>query len=314
MKIKRLSVLLFTVILSLILVACSEDSANESSDTSSDGEDKPTVIVGSKDNTENQIMAEMYAQILEDMGIKVERNLFLGGTLPTYEALKAGELSIYPEFTGTALTVIFEQPVERDQEKVINYVREEFSKIGFAYLEPASENSTYGFAMKKELADELGIETIGDLARNAKDLVLSFPQEFDLREDGLIGLQKLYADEGGFEFKKQFQIDYNLRYQPLLEGESDVTVVIGTDGQIAGYDLKLLEDETSFFPIYNVAPLIRQEILDAYPEIEDRLNELAPLLTDEAVQELNWQVDGDPKREVEEVATEFLEKHNLLRN
>jgi osmoprotectant transport system substrate-binding protein len=305
MKLNKLLIMIISLIVGLMLTACSSDSS---------GDGKPTVIIGSKDNTENQLMGEMYAQILEDEGIKVERNLFLGGTTPTYEALKKGDISIYPEYTGTALTVMFEQPVERDQEKVLKYVREEFKKLGLAYLEPASENSTYGLAMKKELAEELGIETYADLAEHSKDLIFSYPQEFDLREDGLIGLQKLYADKGGFEFKKQFQIDYNLRYQPLLEGESDVTVVIGTDGQIKGYDLKLLKDETNFFPVYNVAPLVRQDILDAYPEIEDRLNELAPFLTDEAVQKMNWEIDGDPKREVEEVATEFLKEHNLLKN
>lgn len=305
MKFKKLILILITVMMISVLAACSSKSGNS---------DQPTVIVGSKDNTENQLMGEMYAQILEDEGIKVERKLFLGGTNPTYEALKKGDLSIYPEYTGTALTVMFQQPVERDQEKVLNYVREEFKKIGLAYLEPAAHNSTYGFAMKKDLAAQLGIETFSDLADNAKSLILSFPQEFDLREDGLLGLQKLYADQGGFTFKKQFQIDYNLRYQPLLEDESDVTVVIGTDGQISGYDLKLLADEQSFFPAYNVAPLIREDILKAYPSIQQRLDELAPLLTDAAVQQMNWQIDGDAKEEVEDVATAFLKEHNLLKN
>lgn len=307
MKFRKLLLPLLTILALSVLAACSSGSG------SGDG-DKPVVTVGSKDNTENQIMGEMYALLLEDEGIEVKRNLFLGGTNPTYEALKKGDLSIYPEYTGTALTVMFQQPVERDQEKVLNYVREEFKKIGLEYLDPAAHNSTYGFAMKKELAEELGIETFADLADNSKDLVLSFPQEFDLREDGLIGLQKLYADRGAFKFKNQYQIDYNLRYQPLLEDQSDVTVVIGTDGQINGYDLKLIEDETGFFPVYNVAPLIREDILTAYPTIADRLNELAPLLTDEAVQELNWKVDGDEKLEVEDVARDFLEKNNLLKN
>lgn len=309
MKLKKWMMFVLVFALIGVLAACSSDSADGDG-----GKDKPVVIIGSKDNTENQLMGEMYAQILEDEGIKVKRNLFLGGTNPTYEALKKGDLSIYPEYTGTALTVMFQQPVERDQEKVLKYVREEFKKIGLEYLDPAAQNSTYSFAMKKDLANKLGIETYADLADNSKDLILSFPQEFDLREDGLIGLKKLYADRGNFEFKKQFQIDYNLRYQPLLNDESDVTVVIGTDGQISGYDLKLLEDETAFFPVYNVAPLMRSDILEAYPEIANRLNELAPFLTDEAVQEMNWKIDGDEKQEVEDVAREFLEKNKLLKN
>jgi len=134
-----------------------------------------------------------------------------------------------------------------------------------------------------------------------------------VREDGLPGLQKVFADKGGFKFKKQFQIDYSLRYKPLENDEADVTVSVGTDGQIAGMGLQLLIDDVGFFPVYNVAPLIRKEVLDAHPEIKDRLNALAILLTDAAVQELNWKVDGPEKKEIEEVAKQFLIENNLIK-
>lgn len=272
------------------------------------------LTVGSKDNTENHLIGEMYALLLEDAGFKVKRQLSLGGTAPTYEALKKGDLDLYPEYTGTGLTVMLEQKEpEKDPQKALEKVREGFKQWNLEWLDPASENATYGFAMKKETAEKYGIQTFSDLAARSQDLVLSYPQEFDVREDGLPGLQKIFKDKGGFRFKKQFQIDYSLRYKPLENNESDVTVSVGTDGQIAGMGLVQLQDDVGFFPVYNVAPLIRKEKLDAAPEIKDKLNALAPLLTDAAVQSLNWQVDGPDKKEIEEVARQFLIDNKLIK-
>jgi len=271
------------------------------------------MTVGSKDNTENHLIGEMYALILEDMGVKVERQLSLGGTAPTFEALKKGDLDLYPEYTGTGLTVMLEQKEpEKDPQVALEKVRAGFEQWDLVWLEPASENATYGFAMKKETAEKYGIRTFTDLAKHSQELVLAYPQEFDVREDGLPGLQKIFKDQGGFAFKKQFQIDYSLRYKPLETDEADVTVSVGTDGQIAGMGLQLLQDDVGFFPVYNVAPLIRKEKLEAKPDIEDRLNALAPLLTDAAVQELNWKVDGPDKQEIEDVAKQFLLEHGLI--
>lgn len=286
------------------LAACGNDDSGS----------KLTITVGSKDNTENHLIGEMYALIFEDMGIKVKRQLSLGGTAPTFEALKKGDLDIYPEYTGTGLGVMLEQPEpEKDPVVALQKVREGFKQWNLEWLEPASENATYGFAMKKETAEKYGIKTYTDLAAHSHELVLSYPQEFDVREDGLPGLQKVFADQGGFVFKKQFQIDYSLRYKPLENNESDVTVSVGTDGQIAGMGLQLLVDDVGFFPVYNVAPLIRKETLDAEPAIKDKLNALAPLLTDAAVQELNWKVDGPDKQEIEDVAKQFLIDNKLIK-
>ncbi|WP_276357603.1 glycine betaine ABC transporter substrate-binding protein [Cohnella caldifontis] len=300
--------LLAVVTLAGSLAACGDKAGGNG------GKSDLTMTVGSKDNTENHLIGEMYALLLEDMGIKVKRQLSLGGTAPTYEALKKGDLDIYPEYTGTGLTVMMEQKEpEKDPAKALEKVREGFKQWNLEWLDPASENATYGFAMKKETADKYGIKTFTDLAAHSSELVLSYPQEFDVREDGLPGLQKIFADKGGFKFKKQFQIDYSLRYKPLENNESDVTVSVGTDGQIAGMGLQLLKDDVGFFPVYNVAPLIRKEKLDAAPEIKDKLNALAPLLTDAAVQTLNWKVDGPDKAEIEDVAKQFLIDNKLIK-
>jgi osmoprotectant transport system substrate-binding protein len=296
--------LLVIMALATALTACGNDKGSKSD---------LTMTVGSKDNTENHLIGEMYALIFEDMGIKVKRQLSLGGTAPTFEALKKGDLDIYPEYTGTGLGVMLEQTEpEKDSAKALERVREGFKQWNMEWLEPASENATYGFAMTKETADKYGIKTYTDLAKYSKELVLSYPQEFDVREDGIPGLQKVFADQGGFKFKKQFQIDYSLRYKPLENNESDVTVSVGTDGQIAGMGLQLLQDDVGFFPVYNVAPLIRKEKLDAEPKIKEKLNALAPLLTDAAVQTMNWKVDGPEKAEIEDVAKQFLIDNKLI--
>jgi osmoprotectant transport system substrate-binding protein len=304
MKARSWASLILAGVLAASLAACGKDNSGS----------KLTVTVGSKDNTENHLIGEMYALILEDMGIKVNRQLSLGGTAPTFEALKKGDLDLYPEYTGTGLGVMLGQKEpEKDPQAALQKVREGFKQWDLEWLEPASENATYGFAMKEEVAEKFGIKTYTDLAEHSSEFVLSYPQEFDVREDGLPGLQKVFADKGGFVFKKQFQIDYSLRYKPLENDESDVTVSVGTDGQIAGMGLRLLQDDVGFFPVYNVAPLIRKAVLDAEPAIKDRLNALAPLLTDAAVQELNWKVDGPEKKEIEDVAKQFLIDNKLIK-
>lgn len=305
MKVRKWVALLACLTMVFVLAACGGSGGKGSSEF--------TMTVGSKDNTENHLLGEMYALILEDMGIKVKRQLSLGGTAPTFEAIKKGDIDLYPEYTGTGLLVMLEQTEpERDPVKALEKVREGFKQWDLEWLEPASENATYGFAMKEEKAEQYGIVTYTDLAEHSHELVLAYPQEFDVREDGLPGLQKAFKDKGGFVFKKQFQIDYSLRYKPLENDEADVTVAVGTDGQIAGLGLRLLKDDIGFFPVYNAAPLIRKEKLDAKPEIADRLNELAPLLTDEVMQRLNWMVDGPEKREIEDVAKEFLIENGLI--
>jgi osmoprotectant transport system substrate-binding protein len=314
MKKHILALSVLAISTSTVLAGCGSGASKEASagGTATKKTDL-AMTVGSKDNTENHLIGEMYAEIFEDMGMKVTRKLSLGGTAPTFEALKKGDLDIYPEYTGTGLTVMLKQPVEKDQKKVEQTLSDGFKQWNLEWLESAPENATYGFATKKETADKYKLESISDLAAHSSELTLSYPQEFDVRDDSLPGLQKAYKDKGGFKFKKQFQIDYSLRYNPLKEGQSDVTVSVGTDGQISGMGLKLLKDDISFFPIYHVAPLIRKEKLDKEPAIKERLNKLSKLLTDEAVQKMNWQVDGPDKKEIEAVAKAFLKENKLIK-
>jgi osmoprotectant transport system substrate-binding protein len=282
------------------------------------------VVIGSKNFTEQLILGEMYAQRLEAIGIPVSTSLNLGGTAVAHEALVAGEISLYPEYTGTGLTVILEIPIasvqgtpeaaasstagtidERVYQLVADGYREEFDLV---WLEETPFNNTQALAVKRAFAEEQGISTISELAEIAGDLTIVAPSDFVERPDGLQGLQDAYS----MEFGDVLSVEPGIRYQALQEDQAEVVLAFGTDGQVAGYDLVLLEDDRGLWPPYHVAPVVRQDVLDAYPELADALNEIAPLLTDEVMSALNWRVDGDAREEPAEVAQSFLEENGLL--
>ncbi|MGF1576929.1 MAG: glycine betaine ABC transporter substrate-binding protein, partial [Cyanophyceae cyanobacterium] len=182
---------------------------------------------------------------------------------------------------------------------------EEFDLI---WLDPAPMNNTQALAMTTEGAAEYGIATISEMAEQASELVMIGPPEFQVREDGLPGIQAAY---GNFRLKEYKSVDPGLRYQGLVNGEADVVVAFGTDGEISAFDLVLLEDDQNLFPPYQIAPVVRQEALDEHPEIAEALNALAPELTDSVMQRLNFEVSGN-QREPEDVAREFLVEVGLL--
>ena len=287
----------------LILSACSPSPSADSAGT---------VIVGSKDFTEQFIVAEMYAQLLEKEGFTVERKLNLGGTPIAHEAMMNGDIDLYPEYTSTGLLTMLKLDPIQDAQEIYTTVKSGYEQqYNLTWLTPSPFNDTQALAMTKEVAAQYGIQTYSDLSQKASELVLGGPAEFLEREDGLKGLQQAY---GGFEFKEVKQLGTgSLRYQALLEGQVDVVVAFGTDGAIKGNDLLLLVDDLVFYPIYNVAPVIRQDTLEKYPQIEKILNDFAPLLTDDIMSGLNWQVDGPEGKEPADVARAFLLEKGLVK-
>jgi osmoprotectant transport system substrate-binding protein len=278
------------------------------------------VRIGSKNFTEQLILGEMYAQLLEQAGIPVETSLNLGGTAVAHAALVGGDISLYPEYTGTALTEVLEIPIESVQatpvaadasidqivyETVAQRYADEFDLV---WLDQVPFNNTQALAVKRAFADERGIATISELAEIAGELTIVAPSDFVDRADGLQGLQNFYD----LEFGDVLGVEPGIRYQALEEDQAQVVLAFGTDGQVAGLDLVLLEDDRGLWPPYHVAPVVRQDALDAYPALAETLNAVAPLLTDEAMAALNWQVDGPEKLEPEEVARTFLEENGLL--
>ncbi len=289
--------LALTLLLTSALTACSPAAS------------QPTIRVASKDFTEQFILGEMYAQLLEANGFKVERKLNLGGTPVAQAALVNDEIDLYPEYTGTGLLTVLKMPVDTDPTSVYNTVRTEYeSQFKLVWLDPAPMNNTQALAMKRDRAEALGIVTISDMVAHAGELVMVGPPEFQEREDGIVGLKATYGD---FTLKEYKSVDFGLRYQALNDGQADVTVAFGTDGEIAAYDLVLLKDDKGLWPPYQVAPVIRQDTLTENPQIADILNGLAPKLTDAVMQQLNYEVSGN-QREPADVAKEFLTQEGLL--
>lgn len=294
----RMTVLALTLsVLVGIIAACGGTAA------------KP-VRVASKDFTEEFIVGNMYALLLENNGIPVERKLNLGGTPVLQQALVSDQVDIYPEYTGTGLLTVLKLPSSTDRTAVYNSVRDGYkTQFNLAWLTPAPMNNTQALAMKKDVAAAKGIVTISDMAAKASELTMIGPPEFEQREDGLPGISKAY---GNFKLKAYIPVDPGLRYEGLVNGQADVVVAFGTDGQIAAYDLVLLTDDKGLFPPYQIAPVVRQQAIDANPKMVEVLNKLAPLLTDATMQKLNFEVDGN-KREPADVAKEFLQQNGLIK-
>lgn len=275
-----------------------------------DGGTDGAIKVGSKDFTEQFILGEMYALVLEDNGLKVERKLNLGGTPVAQAGLQSGQIDLYPEYTGTALLTVLKEPANSDRTQVYKTVADSYKqKFNLVWLEPAPMNNTQALVMTPAGSKKYGIKTISQLAAKANQLTMIGPPEFEAREDGLPGLKKAYGD---FQLKKFIPADPGLRYKTLSSGQADVAVAFGTDGEISANNLVVLEDDKRFFPPYQVAPVVRQEILEKNPGIRDALNTLSPKLTTETMQRLNYEVSGK-QREPAEVAREFLTTEGLLK-
>lgn len=271
-----------------------------------------TIKVGSKDFTEEFILAEMYALLLEDAGFKVERKFNLGGTPIVHAAMLKGDIDLYPEYTSTGLLEVLKKPALKDTNKILQTLRDEYrAKFKLTWLTPAPFNDTQALATTKQVSQKYGIKTYSQLAAKAPQLRLGGPAEFAERSDGIKGLQKAY---GGFKFKEFKQLGTGgLRYQALTSGQVEVVVAFGTDGQISGLGLVLLKDDKGFYPVYQAAPVIRLDTLDKNKNIATVLNKLVPFLTDSVMAGLNWQVDGPQKKEYAAVAKAFLVQKKLLK-
>lgn len=291
---KRIAPLLALLVLLPALAACSK---------------KDSIVIGSKDFTENKILAEMMAQMVEsNTDLNVTRKINMGGTFVCFEAIKKGEIDLYPEYTGTGLTAQLKLPVESDPDKVYQTVSEEFEKqFQITWLTPVGLNNTYALAMPEDLAEQNNIESISDLSSVSSRFVFGGEHEFFDREDGYDGLIDAY----GLEFKDTAKMDASLKYQAIGAGKMQITDAFTTDGQLKALNLKVLKDNKGFFPPYYAAPIVRDETLQEHPELKDVLDSLGGKIIDETMQDLNYQVDHE-KKSVEEVASSFLKENGLV--
>lgn len=306
----------FTTLVGLLLAACgapAQTTQPTAAPQPAPTDSKP-VRIGSKNFTEAILVAEMYALALEDAGIRVERKFNLGATPVAHTALVNGEIDLYPEYTSTGLLEVLKQAPISDARGILEAVRKGYEEqFKVTWLEPSPFNNTNALAMTRQRADELGIKTYSDLVAFSGKLKLGGPPEFPEREDTK-GLMAAYGFDPKFIGENFVQLDTGaLRYEALTRGDIDVVVAFGTDGQINGLGLALLEDDKNYYPIYQIAPVIRQDVLTANPKIAETLNRLAPLLTNDVMSGLNWQVDGPEKKEIADVARTFLQQQGFIK-
>jgi len=266
------------------------------------------VRVGSKNFTEQFVVAELYAQALEAAGVKVERKLNLGGTLIAHKALEEKQIDLYPEYTGTMLLVVMKAEPMTDQKAVYDKVKADYATRGFVVLNEAPLNNTYNMVVRPETAAQYKLETLSDLARVAKELKLGAGPEFRDRKDGLPGLKAKY----GIEFKEDLQMAIGLRYQALANKQIDVVNGYATDGMISALKLKRLKDDKSLWPPYYLAPVVRKDALDANPKLAEVLNRVNAMLDEATMAEMNYKVDGE-KQEPKDVARAFLKTKGIVR-
>jgi osmoprotectant transport system substrate-binding protein len=271
-----------------------------------------TIKVGSKDFTEEFIVAEMYAQLLEDAGFTVEKKLNLGGTPVAHTAITNGEIDLYPEYTSTGLLEVLKKEPIKDANQIVETIRKEYeAQYKLTWLAPSPFNDSNTFAVTQDTATKYNLKTFSDLFAKASELRLGGPAEFPERGDTK-NLEQIYGVQiSSFKEYKQLGTG-SLRYDALKSGDVDVVIAFGTDGRIKGDKLVVLQDDKGAYPIYNIAPVVRQDTLQKYPQISELLNKLAPLLTDDVMSGLNYQVDGPDKMEPSVVAKAFLEQQGLL--
>lgn len=262
------------------------------------------IVVASKNFTEQTILAELVAQQVERRTeIDVDRRFYLGGTFVCHEAILSGEVDIYVEYTGTALTAILELPPLQDPGAVFDTVSQLYARrFDLVWLDPLGFNNTFAILVRGSTARRLDLKTISDAAEHTDSWQPGFGYEFMEREDGFRGLKQTY----GLEFAGPPKtMELGLTYRALADGQVDLIAGNSTDGLIAALNLKQLEDDRSYFPPYEAAPVIRRDALERYPEMDRALRELAGKITDEEMRRLNYLVDVE-QRDVAAVVREWL--------
>lgn len=283
---------------SLGLTACGGSKTGAGSAASN----KP-VVVGSKAFTEGEILSEIYALALEDAGIPVTRKFEISGSI-IHQSLTEGDIDLYPEYTGTGLLNVLKMPAESDPEQVYKTVKSEYEKqFKLTWLDESSASDGQGLVITTKASKALGITTISQLQEHAGEISFASQGQFDEREDSLPALEKVY---GAFNWKSHKVYDEGLKYTVLENDEADVTPAYTTEAQLSKPEFTLLEDDKKVWPPYNVAPVVRDETLKAYPEIEDALNRVSKALDTATLTKLNARVDLD-KEDFEDVAADFFD-------
>jgi osmoprotectant transport system substrate-binding protein len=265
-----------------------------------------TVVVGSKNFTEQVLLGEILAQMIEARGVAVDRRLNLGGSFICHRALLAGDLDVYVEYSGTALTAILKEGVLHDPRAVFLRVRELYrARFGLEWSEPFGFNNTFAIAMLPGEADRLGIRAISDLKKHEDTLRPGAGHEFLEREDGYRGLVEAY----GLAFSHPPRgVELGLIYRALTEKQVDFVVGSATDGLIDKFGLVVLADDRAYFPPYDAAAVYRPATMERVPELGAVLRLLQGGIDEAAMRRLNRQVDNEGRAATEVVRSYLAER------
>lgn len=267
------------------------------------------IVVGCKNFTEQIVLGEIIAQQIENKThLPVERRFYLGGTYIAHQGILAGRIDIYPEYTGTALTVILKRAPMSEKSAVYERVKSEYESKFHLTLGPAlGFNDTFAIEVRGEDARRLHLQTISQAARYTSQWRAGFGYEFMERADGYKGLAATY----GLRFAEPPRImDLGLLTRALKDHQVDLIAGNMTDGLIPALNLAVLDDDKHYFPPYEAVTVAREQTLTEHPELGAALDELGGKISDAEMRVLNYAVDGR-KRDVKDVAREFLRSKGL---
>ena len=270
---------------------------------------KDKIVIGSKDYTEQILMMNLYADVIEDKtGLEVVRKENLGGTQVCLGAVTNDEIDMYIDYTGTQYMSVLKHETSSDHQKVYDVCKKEMKdKYNLELLDQTTFDNTYVLAMKKELAKKYNIEKVSDLKKHASKFTTATTLEFLNRKDGYVALCDYY----GLDFKGNKGMDSSPRYTALENDQVQIIDAFATDGLLSKFDLKLLEDDKHFFPPYHAVPTIREDTLEEHPEIKAACDELSEKLTSEVMQQLNNRID-ELGEKPEDVAHDWLVSAKII--
>ena len=275
------------------------------------GKQEP-IRIASKPMTEQYILTEIIAQLIEaetDYKVEITKGVG-GGTTNIHPALMKGEFDLYPEYTRTAwLNVLKKEEMEKDDQKLYEQLLEEYDALGLTWTGLYGFSNTYGLAVRQDTAEQYGLSTYSDLAAASGELIFGGNPDYIELETGYARLCEAYK----MEFKDTRQMEIALKYEALTNGEVDVINAFTTDAQLAANDLILLTDDSVFFETFDAGTVVRNETLESYPELKGILEKLNGLISEEEMQQMNYEVEVNGKED-KEVARQFLEEKGLINN
>lgn len=289
-----------------LLAACDKPAGSAASPPQ--GGPGAPIRIATKPMTEQFILAEMLALLIEQGGMQAQITKGIGGgTANIHPVLLKGEFDLYPEYTGTAWLYVLKKPLLDDEQALMQALRQDYGQLGLQWVGLYGFNNTYGLAVRRELAQAQGLKTYSDLAPHADQYVFGAEYDFYEREDGYDALVQAYE----LDFARHVDMDIGLKYKAIADGQIDVMTIFTTDGQLSVAPITVLQDDKRFYPAYYAGTVVRSQALQQHPGLRDALMKMDGLISTEDMARLNHEVEGKGRGE-REVAAEFLKAKGRL--